>query len=140
MNKVKKTTLTDRIKNAWRAFCGKPASSLSLGIDVKRCDECDRDAIESALDNSTKEFLKLHDEYQNAKTELVNTKAIIDELLETLQSAIDTEERHKQTAWNWQNLIVYSMHLYTAKTLIDLKAELKKKYEQAYSVTEDKNK
>ena len=40
MNKVKKTTLLDRIRAAVRAFQGKPAESINLGIDVKRCDEC----------------------------------------------------------------------------------------------------
>lgn len=40
MNKVKKTTLLDRIRAAVRAFQGKPAKSINLGIDVKRCDEC----------------------------------------------------------------------------------------------------
>ena len=40
MNKVKKATLLDRIRAAVRAFQGKPAETLNLGIDVKRCDEC----------------------------------------------------------------------------------------------------
>ena len=32
--------------------------------------KCEYDAVVSAVDNSTKEFLKLHDEYQNAKREI----------------------------------------------------------------------
>lgn len=41
MNTVNQVTLMDRIKNAIRAFKGKPIQSISLGIDVKRCDECE---------------------------------------------------------------------------------------------------
>lgn len=41
MNTIGQTTLMDRIKNAIRAFQGKPIRSISLGIDVKRCDECE---------------------------------------------------------------------------------------------------
>lgn len=41
MNQVSKTTLLDRIKNAIRAFQGKPIQTLYLGLDVKRCDECE---------------------------------------------------------------------------------------------------
>lgn len=40
MNKVKKTGLWGRLKAAARAFAGKPAPSIVLGLDVKRCDEC----------------------------------------------------------------------------------------------------
>ena len=41
MNTISQTTFMDRIKNAIRAFKGKPIQSISLGIDVKRCDECE---------------------------------------------------------------------------------------------------
>lgn len=41
MNRLKQTTLLDRIKNAIRAFQGKPIQTLYLGLDVKRCDECE---------------------------------------------------------------------------------------------------
>lgn len=41
MNEIKKTTLKDRIKNAVRAFKGKPVTSVQFGIDVKRCDKCE---------------------------------------------------------------------------------------------------
>ena len=41
MNTISQTTLMDRIKNAIRAFQGKPIQSISLGVDVKRCDECE---------------------------------------------------------------------------------------------------
>lgn len=43
-NEVHKTTLLDRLKNAYRAFCGREIGSLQFGIDVKRCDECVMDA------------------------------------------------------------------------------------------------
>lgn len=42
MNKVKKTTLWDRLKAAARAFKGRPVSALTLGVEVKRCDKCER--------------------------------------------------------------------------------------------------
>ena len=40
MNKVKKTTLKDRIRDAVRAFQGKPKDTIDLGVRVNRCDEC----------------------------------------------------------------------------------------------------
>ena len=39
---MKKRTLLDRIRAAIRAFRGKPIGSVSFGIDVKRCSECDK--------------------------------------------------------------------------------------------------
>lgn len=42
MNEVKKTTLKDRIRAAVRAFQGKPALHLDLGVKVHRCSECER--------------------------------------------------------------------------------------------------
>lgn len=41
MNTIGQVTLMDRLKNAIRAFQGKPIQSISLGIDIKRCDECE---------------------------------------------------------------------------------------------------
>ena len=41
MNRLQRTSLLDRIKNAIRAFQGKPIQTLYLGLDVKRCDECE---------------------------------------------------------------------------------------------------
>ena len=40
-NKIKRTTLMNRLKNAILAFRGRPIQSISLGIDIKRCDECE---------------------------------------------------------------------------------------------------
>lgn len=42
MKKIKKTTFADRIRNAWRAFCGKPTGSISFGLEIKKCYECER--------------------------------------------------------------------------------------------------
>ena len=42
MNTVKKTTLWDRLKNAARAFRGKPANHLTMNLGIRRCDQCDR--------------------------------------------------------------------------------------------------
>ena len=41
MNKVKKRTLIDKCKDAYRAFRGKQIGSLTFGIDVKKCSECE---------------------------------------------------------------------------------------------------
>lgn len=41
MNTIKQTTLIERFQNAIRAFRGKPIQSISLGLDIKRCDECE---------------------------------------------------------------------------------------------------
>lgn len=41
MNNTSQVTITDRIRNAIRAFQGNPIQYVSLGVDVKRCDECE---------------------------------------------------------------------------------------------------
>lgn len=41
MNDIKRTTLSDRFRNAIRGFKGKPIDILYLGVDVKRCCECE---------------------------------------------------------------------------------------------------
>lgn len=40
MNKVSRVRFRSRLKAAIRAFRGKPAGHLYLGVDVKRCSEC----------------------------------------------------------------------------------------------------
>lgn len=42
MQEIHKTTLLDRCRRAYEAFRGKPISSLHMGIDIKRCDQCER--------------------------------------------------------------------------------------------------
>lgn len=42
MNEIKGTTLRDRLKAAFRAFQGKPAHQIRLGLKVERCDKCER--------------------------------------------------------------------------------------------------
>lgn len=44
MEKLKKRTLIDRIRDAIKAFRGKSIGSIQFGIDVKRCSDCDRGA------------------------------------------------------------------------------------------------
>ncbi len=39
--KMKRTTLLGRFKNAIRAFQGKPIQTLTLGLDIQRCDQCE---------------------------------------------------------------------------------------------------
>ena len=41
MNKIKKRTLIDKCRDAYRAFRGKQLGSLTFGIDVKKCHECE---------------------------------------------------------------------------------------------------
>lgn len=41
MNRLKKSTFLDRIRRAWRAFCGKPTDRIVVGFEVKRCSECE---------------------------------------------------------------------------------------------------
>lgn len=41
MNTINRITLMDRIKNVIRAFRGRPIQTLSLGVDVRRCDQCE---------------------------------------------------------------------------------------------------
>jgi hypothetical protein len=38
----KVVALSDRLRNAWRAFKGDKVGSLHFGIEVKRCDQCDK--------------------------------------------------------------------------------------------------
>ena len=45
MNKIKKRTLFDKCRDAYRAFCGKQIGSLTFGIDVKKCSECDYNSM-----------------------------------------------------------------------------------------------
>lgn len=59
MNEVHKTTIKDRIRNAVAAFRGKPLQSLTYGVEVRRCDKCERvdpniiiNEIEKELDES----------------------------------------------------------------------------------------
>ena len=41
MNKIKKRTLIDKFRDAYRAYRGKQLGSLTFGVDVKKCSECD---------------------------------------------------------------------------------------------------
>lgn len=41
MNKVKKTKITDRLRNAWAALRDKPAKTLTVGMEIRRCHECE---------------------------------------------------------------------------------------------------
>lgn len=37
----KKLTFMDRVRNAVKAFRGSPIGSITYGVDVKRCSECE---------------------------------------------------------------------------------------------------
>lgn len=41
MSEVKKTTLSDRLRAAVRAFLGKPKDYIDVGVRIKRCSECE---------------------------------------------------------------------------------------------------
>lgn len=41
MNKMKKTKITDRLRNAWAALRAKPCKSITFGVEVVRCEACD---------------------------------------------------------------------------------------------------
>ena len=41
MNNMKKHTFMDRIRGAGRALRGKPVGSISLGVEVKPCKDCE---------------------------------------------------------------------------------------------------
>lgn len=41
---MKKRTLLDRVRDAIRAFRGKSIGSVTFGVDVKKCSECDRNS------------------------------------------------------------------------------------------------
>lgn len=45
----KVVTLSDRLRNAWRAFKGDKIGSLHFGIEVKRCDQCDKVRVPDVL-------------------------------------------------------------------------------------------
>ncbi len=51
MNKIKRTTVLDRIRNAVRAFKGERISTLYLGMDVKQCDQCEYKSERPLRDN-----------------------------------------------------------------------------------------
>ena len=42
MNELKKKDIDQRVRDAWRALTGKPKNSISFGLEIKRCSECDR--------------------------------------------------------------------------------------------------
>lgn len=51
MNKIKRTSFMDRMKNAVRAFKGQQIGSLYFGVDVKRCDKCEHKNGDLIRDN-----------------------------------------------------------------------------------------
>ena len=42
MNEVKKLGLSARLRVARRAFTGKTTGHIAFGLEIKRCDECER--------------------------------------------------------------------------------------------------
>lgn len=41
MNDVKKSNITHRLRNAWAALRDKPRQTLTVGIETRRCAECE---------------------------------------------------------------------------------------------------
>lgn len=63
MNKLHQTTLRDRIKDAINALRGKPHHSMTLGLEIKRCDKCNRpdlDPIKQRIQAAIKESRDNH--------------------------------------------------------------------------------
>ena len=46
MNEIKSTTLRDRIRKALRALRGEPDSTITYGMEIKRCSACYRGRCE----------------------------------------------------------------------------------------------
>ena len=95
MNKMNKTTLWTRIRNAARALRGKPASSLTFGIKVIRCDECERMADEGWIDGLD----LLHDleEWRTKITPDHRDPLVEAETLELVEDMIHKRLRRKET-------------------------------------------
>lgn len=51
---IKPTSLGDRIKEAITALRGKPHHSMTLGVEVKRCSECDREEVRTGYNLADK--------------------------------------------------------------------------------------
>ena len=50
MNQPHKTTIKDRMKNAWRSFKGDPlAAVISYGVEVKQCKDCKREEVREGI-------------------------------------------------------------------------------------------
>ena len=94
------------------------------------------DAVVSAVDNSTNEFLRLHDEYQNAKTEVETLKdtnehlavmlmeakqEVAREIFEEIEKAIEKCKYNQATPFGTEER-------YNPYAIIKQVAKLKKKY------------
>ena len=71
MNEVHRTTIKDRLANAIAAFKGQPLKSVTYGVELKRCDKCDRiddeklaQLIENEIDHSHKNYGAGESEYR----------------------------------------------------------------------------
>lgn len=70
---IKKSEAVDVIVKYPYDIAGKTATAIKMIEDLPSADvvpKSEYDAVVSAVDNSTKEFLKLHDDYQKAKSEV----------------------------------------------------------------------
>lgn len=111
------------------------------------------DAVVSAVDNSTNEFLKLHDAYQEQKAEIERLQHILDsyalqygtvkdqhevidkaktdvareifeEIFEALQGEIDEEDKLGRNAWEIGDTAGYHIHQYAEEKLDTLQIAL----------------
>lgn len=46
---TKAVTLYDRLRDAWQAFKGVKIGSLQYGLELKRCDQCDKVRVPDVL-------------------------------------------------------------------------------------------
>lgn len=58
MNEVKRLTIKNRIRKAWKVLTGAPADNITIGLTVKRCDECDLAARLAAAERELAEVKK----------------------------------------------------------------------------------
>ena len=111
MNQVKKSTFANRIRNAWRAFCGKPVGSISFGLEIKKCYECERrlqpikvsaDVVDDRLDG-----LPLTEAERRARIERALAERLTREIIE---KELYTVQKHED--------LIYFQTRYRATVLI----------------------
>lgn len=84
------------------------------------------DAVVSAVDNSTKEFLKLHDTYQKQKSEVVD---LLDDLIKEAREIANRYEKSANETSDYDYARIEYRGCQMGALIVSFKiAELKKKY------------
>ena len=132
---IKKSEAVDVIVKYPYDIAGKTATAIKMIEDLPRADvvpKSEYDAVVSAVDNSTKEFLKLHDEYQGANAEIERLKHILDCYALQYGTVIEQQAVIDKTNQEFASEIfaeIEKLHLHITNEF-DLRRynELKKKY------------